>query len=81
MIRLSGPVRRLVWCKVTALVPKWSEADFIKTIRTGVDPTGHTLNPDQMPYKEISTFATDDDLKAIYAYVHGLPTLPDNPKQ
>ncbi len=57
---------------LTVLVPNWSEADFVKTIRTGVDPTGHALNPDAMPWKEISSFATDDELKALYAYLHTL---------
>lgn len=60
---------------LTALAPKWSEADFVKTIRTGVDPTGHSLNPDAMPWKEVSTFGTDDDLKAIYAYLHALTPI------
>jgi len=64
---------------LTALVPKWSEADFVKTIRTGVDPTGHALNPDEMPWKEISSFATDNDLKAIYAYLHGLTPIDKSP--
>lgn len=66
---------------LTALVPTWSLEQFANTIHTGVDPTGHTLNPEEMPWKEISAFANDDDLKALYAYLHGLPTLPDNPKQ
>jgi mono/diheme cytochrome c family protein len=66
---------------LTSLVPTWSQEQFDNTIHTGVDPTGHTLNPEEMPWKEISVFATDDDLKAIYAYLHGLPTLPNNPKQ
>jgi len=65
---------------LTTLAPTWSEDGFIKTIRTGVDPTGHTLNPEDMPYKQISALASDDDLRAIYAYLHGLPALPDNPK-
>lgn len=60
---------------ITAVVPKWSEADFIKTIRTGVDPTGKALDPEQMPWKEYSAFASDNDLKAIYAYVHGLTPI------
>jgi mono/diheme cytochrome c family protein len=34
---------------LTLLVPKWPEADFLNTIRTGVDPTGYRLNPDRMP--------------------------------
>lgn len=65
---------------LTALVPNWDEAGFIKTIRSGVDPTGHQLS-DQMPWKGISEFSSDDDLKAMYAYLHGLAPLPDNPKQ
>jgi mono/diheme cytochrome c family protein len=64
---------------LTQLVPKWSEADFVNTIRTGVDPTGHALNPDAMPWKEYAAFATDDDLKAIYAYVHGLTPIDKRP--
>lgn len=60
---------------LTAVVTKWNEADFMKTIRTGVDPTGHALNPDNMPWKEYSAFATDNNLKAIYAYIHGLTPI------
>ena len=60
---------------LTAVVPKWSEADFIKTIRTGVDPNGHALDPDQMPWKEYSAFASDNDLKAYFAYLHGLTPI------
>ncbi len=57
---------------LTVVVPKWSEADFVKTIRTGTDPSGHAMDPDQMPWKEISAFAADDDLRAMYLYLHGL---------
>lgn len=60
---------------LTVLVSKWSEADFVKTIRTGVDPTGHALDPDKMLWKEISAFATDDELKAIYMYLKSLPPI------
>lgn len=58
---------------LTAIVPKWnSDADLVKTIRTGVDPNGHVLNPDQMPYNQFSAAFSDDELKAIYQYLHGL---------
>jgi len=57
---------------LTLVVPKWSEADFMQTIRTGVAPGGHALSED-MPWKDVSAFSTDDDLRAIYAYLHGLP--------
>lgn len=55
------------------LVPGWSEADFIRTLRTGVDPVQHTLNPEAMPWKMYSGFASDDDLKAIRAYLASRP--------
>ena len=42
-------------------------------MRTGVDPYNHTLAG--MPWKAISTFASDEDLKAIYAYLHGLTPI------
>jgi mono/diheme cytochrome c family protein len=58
---------------LTTRVPQWSEADFIKTIRTGVDPTGYPLNS-LMPWRDFAGFA-DDDLKAIYAYLHGLSPI------
>ncbi len=63
---------------LTVIVPKWSEADFVKTIQTGVDPTGHSLNPQEMPWKEIAAFASETDLKAMFAYLHGLQELPTN---
>lgn len=65
---------------LTAFVPKWDEAGFIKTIRTGVTPEGQQLT-DEMPWKGISALSSDDDLKAMYAYLHGLAPLPDNRKQ
>ncbi len=60
---------------LTVLVPQWSDTLFIKTIRTGVDPTGHQLNPTEMPYKEISAAYEDDQLEAIYTYLHGLAPI------
>jgi len=58
---------------LTMLVPAWTEPGFIGTIRTGVDPNGYKLKPGGgMPWKQISGFASDDDLKAIYAYLHSL---------
>ncbi len=64
---------------LTAMVPKWSEADFVRTIRTGTDPTGHKLS-DSMPWKQISAFATDDDLKSIYEYLHALQPITKPPQ-
>lgn len=64
---------------LTTLVPNWSEADFVKALRTGVDPKGNKI-ADEMPWKQISAFASDEDLRALYAYLHALPPLPDNPR-
>ena len=57
---------------LTVIVPAWNEAGFVTTLRTGIDPSGRTLN-EAMPWKYISSFASDSDLKAIYAYLHDLP--------
>jgi len=58
---------------LTAIVPHWTDDQFMETIRTGIDPGGHTLNSAIMPWKEISSAMSDDDLKAIYTYLHSLP--------
>ena len=60
---------------LTVLIPKWSESDYIKVIRTGIDLNGKSLDPARMPWKEISSFASDDDLKAMYIYLHGLAPI------
>ena len=65
---------------LTAIVPQWSEEEFVTFFRTGVDPTGRNIDPEQMPWKVFSGFATDEDLKAIYAYLHGL-TPVEGPAQ
>jgi mono/diheme cytochrome c family protein len=59
---------------LTQLVPQWNEGDFVHTLRTGIDPYNHTL-AEGMPWKDISAFASDEDLKAIYAHVHGLTPI------
>jgi mono/diheme cytochrome c family protein len=55
-----------------ALVPQWAEGDFVKFFRTGQDPYGRTIDPGLMPWKDIGASYTDDELRAIYAYLHGL---------
>jgi mono/diheme cytochrome c family protein len=59
---------------LTVILPKWGVEDFIHTLRTGVDPNNHTL-AGGMPWKEISAFASDEDLKAMYTYLHGLTPI------
>jgi mono/diheme cytochrome c family protein len=50
----------------------WSEADFIQTIRTGVSPHDHELDPEFMPWESIAKL-TDDELKAIWLFLQSLP--------
>jgi mono/diheme cytochrome c family protein len=51
----------------TGDVGKWKEQEFITVMRTGKRPDGRQLS-DAMPYKYF-TFK-DDELKAIYAFLH-----------
>ncbi|MGX1320799.1 mono/diheme cytochrome c family protein [Bradyrhizobium sp. USDA 377] len=53
------------------VVKDWSQAQFIATMRTGVDPNGHRL-AEQMPWRPIGRM-DDDELAAIYQYLVGLP--------
>lgn len=50
---------------------KWTEAEFVKTIRTGLRPDGSPLK-DPMPWKVIGRM-TDDELHAIWLYLESVP--------
>jgi cytochrome c553 len=63
---------------LTMILPAWSEAGFIRTLRTGVDPNNYKLRQG-MPWRTISAFASDADLKAMYAYLHSLTPI-EGPK-
>jgi len=52
----------------------WTEEQFINTIKTGTAPGGHELDNNFMPWKDYSKFY-DDELKAIWLYLHSLPKL------
>jgi len=54
----------------------WTSADFIKTIRSGVTPTGRVLNPDQMPWPAFNANYSDGELNAIFLYLQSLQALP-----
>jgi len=53
---------------------KWTEADFVKVIRTGVRPDGRTLSTN-MPWQYMRGL-TDTELSAYWAYLHSLPPAP-----
>lgn len=50
---------------------KWTEAQFMNTLRTGVTPEGKQLNPKEMPWTMTKAY-TDVELKALYAYLTSL---------
>lgn len=51
----------------------WSEADFIQTMRTGVSPHGHELNPEFMPW-DVYAKMTDEELQSLWLYLQSLPS-------
>jgi mono/diheme cytochrome c family protein len=51
----------------------WSEEDFFRTIRTGVNPKGHQLNLD-MPWPYYGRMS-DEELRALWLYLQSLPAL------
>jgi len=53
---------------------RWTEADFIATLRTGATPGGHPLD-ESMPWKAAGQM-TDDELQAIFIYLKSRPALP-----
>lgn len=54
-----------------AVIKGWTKEQFITTLRTGVDPSGHALTP-QMPWQNIGRM-DDDELVAVYTYINSLP--------
>jgi mono/diheme cytochrome c family protein len=57
----------------TTGIASWSEADFVQTIRTGVNPHGVHLHP-FMPWHQNSRMS-DDDLRAIYLFLRTVPPI------
>jgi cytochrome c553 len=53
------------------LVKAWTQEEFITTLRTGIDPSGHAIST-SMPWR--STGRLDDvELSALYQYLISLP--------
>jgi len=53
----------------------WSEADFLKAMRTGTRPDGRVLNPVAMPWPVLKQMS-DMELKAIWTYIKTLKPVP-----
>jgi mono/diheme cytochrome c family protein len=54
-------------------IGSWSEEDFLRTLRTGVDPKGRTLHS-FMPWEQ-NRRMSDGDLRAIYLYLRSLRAI------
>ena len=57
-------------------ISDWSEENFIKALRTGKhqgQPNGRDILP-PMPWEDFKAF-TDDDIKAVFAYLRSLPPV------
>lgn len=53
-------------------VGKWTEADFMKAIRTGVRPNSTVISA-VMPWQYARNM-TDDEIHALWLYIHSIPS-------
>jgi hypothetical protein len=69
---------------LTKIVPQWTEEQFMTFFNTGQLPGGGTVpiltlpsgfSSPRMPWPEVRAVATDDELRAMYAYLHNLPPV------
>jgi mono/diheme cytochrome c family protein len=58
-------------------LPGWTEADFLRTLRTGLTPEGKQLDPEMMPW-DILGQMTDDELRAVWLFLNSLPPAEPN---
>jgi mono/diheme cytochrome c family protein len=55
----------------TSNVGKWTSDQFVTVLHTGKKPDGKVLS-DFMPWKTLGKAHTEDELKALYLYLHNL---------
>jgi mono/diheme cytochrome c family protein len=55
----------------TGHVGKWTQAQFINTLRTGKTPSGHQLKNDEMPWKMTAQYS-NKELASLYKYFRSL---------
>jgi mono/diheme cytochrome c family protein len=69
---------------LTLIVPQWTEEQFMIFFNTGQLPGGKTvpivtlpsgLSEPKMPWPTVRATATDEELKAMYLYLHDLPPV------
>lgn len=69
---------------LTQIVPQWTEEQFMTFFNTGTMPGGGQVpmltlasgfSEPRMPWPMVRAAATDDELKAMYAFLHSLPAV------
>lgn len=55
-----------------SVVSRWTEAQFVQTMRTGTTPEGRKLQPQYMPWEAVGSLH-DDELHALYMALHQSP--------
>jgi hypothetical protein len=69
---------------LTQIVPQWTEEEFMTYFNTGTMPGGAQVpiltlksgfSEPRMPWTMVRAATTDDELKAIYSYLHSLPMV------
>jgi cytochrome c553 len=58
-----------------ARLASWTEADFVRALRTGARPDGSRIDPELMPWPA-SGRMTDDEISAVWLYVRSIPATP-----
>ena len=58
-------------------IGKWTEADFIRAMKTGITPDGRVLDA-QMPWDAFQKI-TDRDLKSLWAYLRTIKPVKNTP--
>lgn len=69
---------------LTKIVPNWTQEQFMTFFNTGLRPDGSPVptltlpsgfTEPRMPWPLVRASTTDDELKAIYTYLHNLPPV------
>jgi hypothetical protein len=54
----------------------WTEEQFRTVLREGRTPSGHQIDPAQMPYPTMGRM-TDDEIGALFMFLQQVPSLPE----
>jgi hypothetical protein len=69
---------------LTQIVPQWTEEEFMALFNTGTLPGGGQVpiftlksgfSEPRMPWQMVRAATTDDELRAMFSYLHALPPL------